>query len=465
MGLVLAASATAACAKDGSSSCRIGPSDTGAVYLRFATLCDSTVNDSFTVGVSWRGVPRATASNPATSYGAWKTLSKALKCAGLTCVRRAGAYQWAVPLADLAAAATWGEGGSWAFGKRKWDELHLQFSVTAAYVSGVEGDTPTGSAECWVGYVPEYSVASASFDLDALTVALSRTDGWVRADDRWALEFASIGGVNVTPRGGELYGNWASVSVPVRSLRRTPWAAQLHAVLRVNAAYKPLGYTLCEADGYVKLADLSTCDTPSVTAAPTADGGAVVAVADSGDRGVPITRATVRLRDGLPCDVLECAVPGSVTLPCLPAGECVVEVTGTDALDSTACSRTVSETVAVAGSWPMLWDLETGTAWRLGLDVEWQRSATPEATVEKLAGRERSSAWYGTGAEVTSTLKASIVGGDAEVGAAVDALAAVRRAVVRMPDGYRRPVAVTGFSHERHVGYATVSFSLTEVAE
>ena len=114
---------------------------------------------------------------------------------------------------------------------------------------------------------------------------------------------------------------------------------------------------------------------------------------------------------------------------------------------------------------PLLWDTEGGDVYALGLDIEWRRSAAAEATVEKLAGRERSSAWYGTGAEVTATLSASVVGDEALVGAAVDALAAVRRAVVRMPDGYRRPVTVTGFSHERHVGYATVTFSLTEVAE
>ncbi len=465
MGLVLAGSATAACALDGSTSCRIGPSGTGAAYLRFDTLCGPDVNASFTVSVMWRGVARATASNPVTAYGGWQSAGKTLATSGITYAKRGGAYRWAVPLASLAAAATWGASSSWAFGSRKYDELDLQFGVTAKYVDGIEGDTPTGTVECWLGYVPAYSVASASFDLDALTVTLSRTAGWERADDRWALEFASVGGVNVTPRGGELYGNWADVSIPVKSLRRTPWAAQLHAVLRVNAAFKPLGYTLCKVDGYTKLADLSTCNTPAIAVRVTAEGAAVVSVTDSGDRGVPITRAVVRLRDGLSCDSVECAVPGTATLPCLPAGACVIEAVGSDALGSTKCSRTASKSVSVPISAPLLWDTEGGDVYALGLDIEWQRSAAAEATVEKLAGRERSSAWYGTGAAVTAGLGASVVGAEADVGEAIGKLEGVRRAVVRMPDGYRKPVTVTGFSYERHVGYASVKFSLTEVAE
>ncbi len=463
MGLALAASAEAALAVDGSASCRVGTSSTGSVFLRFATLCDSAVNETFRVSLMWRGVPRATAANPATAYGAWKALGKTLRCASVACARRAGRYQWAVPLADLADAATWGEGSAWTFAARKYDELDLQFSVTASYVSGLTGPTPTGTAEAWVGYVPDYSVASASFDLETLAVTLSRTPGWCRADDRWALESLSVGGADLTPRGGELYGNWADVSVPVRSLRRAPSAARLRAALRVNAAYKPLGSTLCRVDGAADLADLSTCNTPSVSVAATADGGAVVTVGDSGDRGVPITRAVVRLRDGLACDVRECAVPGSVTLPCLPAGECTVEVTGSDALGSTNNSRTVTKAVAVPGGVPALWDVEADAVHRLDAGVQWTRAAAAEATVEKLAGRERSSAWYGTGATVTSTLSACVVGTDAEVGAEVEALAAVRRAVVRVPDGYRAPVSVTGFSHERHVGYADVRLELTEV--
>lgn len=460
MGLVLAKSAEAACALEGSSSCRIGPADTGDVFLRFDTLCGADVHASFAIDVMWRGVPRATASNPVTAYGGWQSAGKTLKASVVTCVKRGGAFRWAVPLKDLAASAAWGEADSWAFGSRKYDELDVQVGVASAYAAGIEG-----TAECWVGYVPEYALVSASFDLDSLTLGLSRTSGWERADDRWALESLAIGGVDVTPRGGELYGSWADVALPVKALGRTPWAARLHAALRVNAAFKPLGCTLCKVDGYAELADLSTCNTPAIDVRVTSDGGAVVSVTDSGDRGVPITRAVVRLRDGLSCDSVECAVPGTATLPCLPAGMCVIESVGSDALGSTACSRTASRQAIVPATSPLLWDTEGGDVYALGLDIEWRRSAAAEATVEKLAGRERSSAWYGTGAEVTATLSASVVGDEALVGAAVDALAAVRRAVVRMPDGYRRPVTVTGFSHERHVGYATVTFSLTEVAE
>lgn len=347
---------------------------------------------------------------------------------------------------------------------RKYDELDMQFSVTAAYVTGVTGDTPTGTAEAWVGYCPDYTVKAASFDLDSLTIELGRSSTWLRADDRWALTSLKQSGADLKPRQGDWYGNWQSVTIPVKSLRRNPQSGTLDIGLRINAAYKAIGSTLATATGSVTVKDLSTCNTPTVTAS-VSNGHATVTVADSGDRGVAITRAIVRLRGGLDCDSVECAVPGTATLPCLPAGDSVIEVVGTDSLDSTATSRTVSVTVSNPRCTPALWDTESGDVFDLNLDVSWSRSAAPEATVEKLAGRERSSAWFGTGAEVTCSLGAAVVGDDLAVGEAIDKLQEVRHAVVRMPDGYREAVAVTDFSAERSVGYATVSFSLTEVGE
>ena len=463
MGLVKAASAEDALKLDGSHSCRIGIGGSQPVYLRFATLTGTDTLASFTISLMWRGVPKATSANPATVYGDWQTLGKTVTAADLTHAKRAGMVQWAIPLTDIGGSA-WGASSSWAMTSRKYDELDMQFSVTAAYVSGVTGDTPTGTAECWVGYCPNYTVKAASFDLDSLTIELGRSSTWLRADDRWALTSLAQGGADLKPRTGDWYGNWQSVTVPVKSLRRNPQSGTLDVGLRINAAYKAIGSTLATASGSVTVKDLSTCNTPTVSVT-VSNGHATVTVADSGDRGVAITRAVVRLRDGLECDVQECAVPGTVTLPCLPAGKSVIEVVGTDALESTANSRTVSVTVDNPRCTPALWDTESGDVFDLNLDVSWSRSAAPEATVEKLAGRERSSAWYGTGAEVTCSLGAAVVGDDLAVGAAIDRLQEVRHAVVRMPDGYRKAVAVTDFSAERSVGYATVSFSLTEVGE
>ena len=85
-------------------------------------------------------------------------------------------------------------------------------------------------------------------------------------------------------------------------------------------------------------------------------------------------------------------------------------------------------------------------------------------TVEKLAGRARASAWYGHGAGVTGTLSASVIGPDADSGPVAKRMEQARRALVRMPDGYRAECAVTGAAVERHTGYMSVSLDLTEVA-
>lgn len=463
MGLVWAASADAALKSRGASSVKIGPSATGGAYLVFETLCGVETSKTFEATTSWRGVPKATASNPATVYGAWSSATKSIATASAAKSKVGGVWRWAVPFESLVPAAAWGASSSWLFSSRKYDELTVQVSLHATYQDGIVGDQPVTTVALWAGWFPDYTITGATYDLNGLDLALSRTSGWERADDTWSLSWLALDKSRVNPRSWQ-HGRVGNVHVPRTALPSTLHEGRLDVTLDIGAAYKTSGFKLATVSAVLTLKDNSTCDTPKVSVS-VKDGAATLAVTDSGDRGVAITRAYAKLRGGLAADDAECAVPGSMTLPLLPAGTSTIEVVGTDSLGSTADSRpaTVSVTLDPSQCPPALYDLEAGELHVLRHNVKWSRASAPEATVEKLAGRETSSAWYGTGAQATGTLRADVVGTEAEVGAAIDALQGVRHALLRMPDGYRRPVAVTSVSAERHVGRSTVTVEVTEV--
>ena len=469
IGLVFAANATAALAVAASPSCRIedGTTGQGEVFLRFSTMSGADWNSSFEIGLDWQGVAAATEARPDTSYGGWSSTKKTLDLSAVAHGHARGRYEWAVPLSSIVDAGTFDTLGAWGFGTRRYDEIHIRLSIRSLYKQA-DGDgataSPVGVGEAWVGYVPDYAVTAASFDLDGIRLTLSRSPSWHRCDDRWALQLLSLDGRSLVGP-DEVWGSVDDPVVPRSSLRSLPASGTLAVRLRVNAAYKARGMTLSTASGTVALKDLSTCDSPKVAVA-VSDGDLVAKIEDSGDRGVPITRAVVRLRGGLSVDEVEVSVPGTATLRLAPQGACTVEAVGTDGKAATSVSKTVTATANVlpAQAFPCLLDVETGEAFPLSADVEWSRRREQEMTVEKLAGRSRASSWLGHGADVTGTLAASVIGADAVAGPMAERMASIRRALVRMPDGYRAVCAVTGASTERHVGYVTVSFDLTEVA-
>lgn len=469
IGLVFAANATAALAVAAFPSCRIedGTTGQGEVFLRFSTMSGADWNSSFEIGLDWQGVAAATEARPDTSYGGWSSTKKTLDLSAVAHRHARGRYEWAVPLSSIVDAGTFDTLGAWGFGTRRYDEIHMRLSIRSLYKQA-DGDgataSPVGVGEAWVGYVPDYAVSAASFDLDGIRLTLSRSPSWHRCDDRWALQLLSLDGRSLVGS-DEVWGSVDDPVVPRSSLRSLPASGTLAVRLRVNASYKARGMTLSTAAGTVALKDLSTCDSPKVAVA-VSDGDLVAKIEDSGDRGVPITRAVVRLRGGLSVDEVEVSVPGTATLRLAPQGACTVEAVGTDGKAATSVSKTITATANVlpAQAFPCLLDVETGEAFPLSADVEWSRRREQEMTVEKLAGRSRASSWLGHGADVTGTLAASVIGADAVAGPMAERMASIRRALVRMPDGYRAVCAVTGASTERHVGYVTVSFDLTEAA-
>ncbi len=460
VGLAGAGSASAALSATGGNSVRV--LDGGAAvepFLRFRTMQGPGHHASLDVALMWQGVPRATASNGATVYGGWSTVRKTVASTAATTGLSNGMTEWAVPLSAVAAPeGLWSSSGSWAFADRLYDELHVRGTVTPHGPDGAQSG-PAGAFEAWVGWVPWYKVASAEFDLDALDVALARSPGWLRTDDRWALTSLSFSGEGALARSADIWGHVGAglARIPIKSLTRAPSGGRATVGLRINASYKAVGMTLAAASGTVAMADHSACDTPAATAYQ----GGSVRVADSGDKGAPFTRATVKLRgSSYSFDTVELAsFPGTARFV-LPPPEAVYDVT---AAGGDLMSSTVTVSAFQRPSRMQLYDLDAGELYDLDMDPSLSLDFTPDSTVEKLAGRELESVWEGTGGSMDVPVSFTLVG----EGAGERAMAAVRmrRCLLRTPDGLRQLCEVVKGSWSHAPGRADVSLTLKGVAE
>ena len=457
MGLVGAASASAALEAAGTSSVRIADGGAAASpFLRFSTLQGPDWHARFRITLMWRGVPRATAANPATVYGEWHSATKEVAAASVASSASNGVREWAVPLSAVSTVkGTWSSASDWSFAARLYDELHFRVTVRPLGADGAQSG-PDGACEAWVGWMPRYTLTAASYDLDSLDLVLGRSAGWLRADDRWALEAVSFGLRDATPAEG-LWGQVGEgrVSVPLSALRRRPSGGSVTLRLRVNAAYKAVGLSICDVEGTFALRDLSKANTPRLSIA-----GSSVAVADSGDLGVPDVRAEVRLA-GSPYtfdNVRVGSVPGEAAFMLPPAGA-VFEAAAAGAGGEVSATVELGSGIEVRDV--RACDPDAGVEYAGLYNVDFQAAWEQTREVERLGGRLLESVWYGTGGQGSATLSFTLVGEGAAEQA--ESMCRARRLLVRTPD-VRRLYSLGKCTWSSAPGRVEVTMDLTEVA-
>lgn len=457
LGFVLASSYADALAQTGGSSIKIHPStpSTDNVYLRFRTMSGKSANVSVNVALEWVGVPKATAAVPDTEYeqrGKW-TVQHTLAVPddgttgenGLRVELVDGFYEWAVPF-EKVSQTTNINGGDWTFDKRKYDEVRIGASVSTNYnaeVVGSEGPSPTAKSTTWIGYIPEYWVESASFDLIDFKIVLGRTDSWKRSNDRWAVEGLSIVGGSIVAVDHPVYGQVDNgvVTIPMEHLTEIP-DGTLDYDIRINAAYKASGMQLTRATGSVDIANQSTCNTPVPVA--TVDGDTVtVKVTDSKDVNPdrPIKYVLVKLHGSdIPYDSVVAELGQDAVFHGMPAGHLRFDVIATDDDDATTVSAVATAEVDVENHGAMIHDVELGFTHRVEWNVDISWNGESEKTSVKLADRDRESTYYGVGGSASGTINFYIIGEDAMEQA--DELAFARECIFRWPDGHRSLIAV-----------------------
>lgn len=255
------------------------PSD---VYMRWHTMQGAGVIKAFDMAVSVRRVLKSNGTNSNggggvsdTQYGDWSDwYYEQVPIAQCTPVADSTGYNYAhtLNLAGMYAKEGLSNNG-FNFTSRQNDEMHFQIKIKAIYEptwanawnNGVLASAVTYS-EAWIGWIPQYTIASASFDSTGdLTVKFNRPN-WMRTDDTWTLTNLVNDGYVVTknkPVSG-LVGN-GTIKIPRGSFSHALNAGASVFSFVINASYKSKGYELTTCEGDANVADLSKSSTPTVT--------------------------------------------------------------------------------------------------------------------------------------------------------------------------------------------------------
>ena len=458
------------------------------VWLRWHTMQGAGVIKAFDLAVSVRRVLKSNGTNANggggvsdTQYGDWSDwYYEQVPIAQCSPMQDATGYNYSHTLNLSGMYAKEGLADGFAFTTRKNDEMDFQLKIKAIYetawaTSWNEGVTvsPVTYSEAWIGWIPQYSINSASFDSTGdLTVRLSRPY-WARVDDEWVLTKVVNGGSVVTGKkhaSGKV--GQGSITIPRRAFTRALKAGSTQFWFTINAAYKSKGYALTSiSGGTANVADLSVSATPSVVVTP-GKKSVDVRVSKGSDQAVASTKFDIVLRGGDDStDSLTDVFAGTHTIPYPPLDKpFYIDVRGHG---SNAQSKIVS-----MGPYIIKGD-KLGTLIEDVKDASRsaciyygtisKRSGGRDVEVVKLAGRERSSAYFGTGATVSEMIQGKLIDVDGIEKGEADALEELCTdggvVMVRKPGGYRHRCVVTKFTAQRGCvsPVVEVQVSLTEV--
>ena len=448
--------------QDGSTytSYRIRPGTSlDGLYIKWHT--DYADNQHYAnVAVRWRAVKRGDVPG-GDGYGQWERSEadsskvawywRRFPVAELWCSeadRYGAGYWWAAPLdfksqdestVTHKSVAERMFAGDYTFAGRTYDAIEATVKVRMEYDTGDgtdDGDlssSPLAQETFWVGYIPEYHAQKAEMTTGGLAVDYT-CPGWVRRTDRWATDSGvrNASGKPVAKAGS--YGTVAKAGrlvIPSSSLLRDAYGDTLKGTVRFNAVWRPEGLAFSDMslDG-LTVTDTRTANTPKLAATAGEDGTVSVAVSDSGDRGVKIGTATVRLVGG----EFE-AVGHSSTAADSKAARC-------------ACAPLPAQACTVYEA------LDGSARVRARYDFSPKAEGARSSELVKLAGRQRETAGYGEGGSVSRdaefTVFTKAVGGvETCTTGELDALALAPGLMVRDAHGGRAKLHVESLTYER----------------
>lgn len=481
----------------GSYAIRPGTS-TDALYIKWHTLYAESQKYA-NVAVAWRAVKRGDVPG-GEGYGDWER-SEADASQVAWYWRRfpvselwhseadldGPGYWWAAPLdftsqdGSTVTHKSIAErlfAGDYSFTGRSYDAIEMLVKVRMEYEEdGQTVSAPLAQATLYVGYIPEYHATGARVTKEGLVVAYT-SPGWERSSDRWCAD------VGVSSSGGKVVaaGTWGGLRrhgellVPSSQMLRDPYGEELSGTVRFNATWRPSGMPFASMSlAGIVLADTRTANTPTLRATAMPDGTVLVDVGDSGDRGVPLAKATVRLVGGAykDLDEAEVDVPGQHVFRFPPLGVQTsweaVGVSGSGAVSKPARATCRTSNARQVTTYECL-DGSAKVRARYDFTPKW--TGEQESELVKLAGRARETAGYGEGGslrrDATFTAFTRPVCGVETVDVSdLDALAFAGGAMLRGPGGTRVKLHIESVDYERRDEAAfilSVSVSAKEVS-
>lgn len=458
------------------------------VYMRWHTMQGAGVIKAFDLAVSVRRVLKSNGANAGgaggvsdTQYGDWSDwYYEQVPITQCAPVADSTGYNYAhtLNLAGMYAKEGLSNNG-FNFATRQNDEMHFQLKIKAIYEptwanawNNGETVSPVTYTEAWIGWIPQYTIASASFDSTGdLTVEFNRPN-WMRTDDTWTLTNLVNNGYvvlkNKTVSG--LVGN-GTIKIPRGSFSHALNAGASVFSFKINASYKSKGYELTTCDGYENVADLSKSSTPTVTVQQF-DKSVGVTVRGSSDQTVMSTTFDIKLRGyDDKFDWFGGVKAGTYTIEFPPFDTpFYIDVRGHGPNSQSTLVSKGPYTIPSAKLGTVIQDVDNpSNATNIFYGTVGKRSGSRDVNVVKLAGRNRSSAYFGNGASVSEMVQGKLIDkAGVELGAPekLEKLATTGKVVmVRKPGGYRHRCVITKFTAQRGCvsPVVDVQLSLTEV--
>lgn len=369
----------------------------------------------------------------------------------------AGRVWWSHDL-DVGDALSKMTGGtkSWKYDGRAYDSIRLEVSVHSIFVSQLpDGRTQSETAwlTCFIGFVPEYSLVSAYYDSKDY-LAITYTTTWTRKDDRWYLcddpskvgGMCAVGGRSLTRQNTNgTISAIGTILVPTSSLTTNISGKSVYFNVHFNSVYRQMGDFFANATKTLVVGSRLECS--GVNVAVVEEGERVGIKVTQGSTKSPADGATVMVDGGhYSFDSKDVAIGGVAYFDKLPFGKDVT-FSAIGYTTAGATSKTTSSvTVRTPPSSGLVIDaLSTGdrlvmTMTEGGADKGPTVRSTRESTTVKLAGRERPSAFYGTGGTTYVSFSGVVLDDDADD---FEALAEVGDIMLRFPDGRRYVISPT----------------------
>lgn len=457
------------------------------VYMRWHTMQATGVIKAFDLAVSVRRVleSHGTSAGGAggvsdTQYGDWSDwYYEQVPIAQCTPAADSTGYNYAhtLNLAGMYAKEGLSNNG-FNFISRQNDEMHFQLKIKAIYEptwanawnDGVLA-SPVTYAEAWIGWIPQYSISSASFDMTGDVKVTFNRPYWLRVDDEWILTSFTNGGKNIlAKRVSGTVGN-GTIVIPRKYFTQNVSAnTATHFVFTINAAYKSKGYALTSVSDTKSLTDLSNSSMPNV-AVNLDDVGATVTVS-SAATNPKSTTFDIKLRGcGDETDSFTGVGAGTYNIPFPPLDTpFYIDVRGHGINSQSVIVSKGPYTISSAKVGTVIQDVDNpSNSTRIFYGTVGKRSGSRDVNVVKLAGRNRSSAYFGAGASVSEVIQGKLIdlaGVERDAPDALEKLATTGKVVmVRKPGGYRHRCVITKFTAQRGCvsPVVDVQLSLTEV--
>lgn len=435
-----------------------------AVYILWHTLEATGTIKAFDLAVSCRRVKRGGRGVSEPQYGDWSDWyyeQIAISACNPTADETGFNYHHTLDINGLYA----GEGlsGGFNFASRVNDQMDFQLKIKAIYEDDYAAKynagvnySPVTYAVNYLAYVPTYSVASASFDgTGDLKITFARPN-WTRTDDTVSISSVKIGGVESLGKKAAFTVGAGVVTIPRAYASCLFKAGTAYITFTVYASYKPREFALFTGVSTVTIADLSISSTPKVSVSAIGT-QLVVNVADYADKQVKSAKWVVRLMgysdEG---DTQTLSAVGSAVFWFAPLDILlIVQVQGFSA-DGTAKSTIVQKSITIPCPASAVFNTisEDGKfaygnpeGFNLFYGASSKRQMARDTNVVKLAGRERASAYFGSGAEVTEALSGNLIdlkGLEKGTAATLETIATTGTVLMlRKAGGYRHKVVLT----------------------